>query len=297
MKKDSFQLRSMTAFGRGEISFDFGRMTVEVMSLNRRYLEINLSLPRHLSCHEIDLRKNVSSLIARGQVNVTINWFFEGKKPVELIPNLSLASELKKGWEQIAEHTGLELDLNILKSSGDTLFFEKPLEQKQTYHALKSALKIATAALVEMKQLEGEELGQDIDSQLKKIEKNLASVETLAPNATEKYRKKLNDRMEELSFDVDDRVLKEIAIYAERVDICEELVRAQSHLKQFYALMASPLEGLKASKGKKLDFLCQELLREVNTIGSKSSLIEVSQLVIEMKADLEKVREQVQNVE
>ncbi len=295
MVKNSFHLRSMTAYGRSAASFDYGQITVEVATLNRRHLEVNLSLPKMLSHLEMDLRKKIGAKVARGQVNLTVNWNFEGKKPVRLVPNVALAKELIQGWEVIAEQTGLAFDLSLLKES--QLFFEELVEEKISAKTLNSTLDQAIEALLEMKLKEGSELGVDLASSLASFEKKLATIEQNVPEATEKYRKKLCERMESLFGEVDERVFKEIALYAEKVDISEEIVRAKSHMSQFFQILEAPFDGLKEVKGKVLEFLCQELLRETNTIGSKALDVKIAKLVIEMKGELEKIREQVQNVE
>lgn len=284
----------MTAYGQGEVSFDYGRITVEMTSLNRRHFELNLSLPRLMTHLEMDVRERIGKKVARGQVNLTVVWNYVGKKPVRLIPNLELAKELKKGWEQITKEIGIPFSAELLKES--QLFFEEPINETISGEKLSAALDQACTALIEMKEKEGQKLAAEIASMLTVFREKLELIESKVPTATDKYRKKLTERMEALFGEIDERVLKEIALYAERIDISEEIVRAKSHLSQFFELLEAPLQE-KDSKGKIFDFLCQELLRETNTIGAKASDVEVSKCVIEMKAELEKIREQVQNVE
>ncbi|MCH9609018.1 MAG: hypothetical protein S4CHLAM45_02400 [Chlamydiales bacterium] len=297
MGKKSYHLRSMTAYGRAEKAFDFGRIIVEITTLNRRHLEIHLSAPRLLSHLEHDLRKKMGASIARGQVNASVSWQFEGKKPIRLIPNLELAKELKKGWEEIGDAVGMPFDLSLLKASRDQLFFEQPVKEEISVDVVLTALDEALEKLQAMKENEGETLAIDLAMRAQKIQHSIEMISKVTPEASEKFRKKLCERVGALSSDTDERILKEIAIYAEKIDVSEEIVRFQSHLGQIFELLEQKLDGLKEVKGKTLDFLLQELMREINTIGAKVSLISVAKEVIEVKSELEKMREQVQNVE
>lgn len=283
----------MTAYGRAESSLEPGHVTVELTSLNRRHLEISCSLPRSLNHLEIGLRKMVGKMMARGQVTLSV--FLQQKEttPVHLVPHASLIKELMQGWKQISEMTGLPLSLELLKNSGYPLFVEESERQTISLDELAGVVELAVNQAILMKEKEGEALRADLLAHVARLRSLMGEIEKEAPTATEKYRTKLKERMAALFGEVDERILKEIALLAEKMDISEEIVRFKSHLSQFSALLETPLEALRESKGKTLDFLTQELMREINTLGAKSS----STWVIESKGEIEKMREQVQNVE
>lgn len=303
MSKPSYPLKSMTAYGRAAASFAYGSFTVEIQSVNRRYLEVNVSLPRLLTRFEAPIRKKVAERVGRGMVNVFIGWRSEAKNPVSVTPNLSLARGVKKAWEQIAYDLGLEsrIDLSLFVNEKDLIIFEEELLEEEAYwSALEKALEEALDQLIAMKDKEGSSLTKDLQERINALEKVVADIEENAPEGVEKYRQKLTDRLEELftgSPENEERILREIALFAERIDITEEIVRFKSHVQQFRQLLEKPLSEPTETRGKTLDFLIQELNREINTIGSKGSDLAITQRVVVVKGELEKMREQVQNIE
>lgn len=286
----STPLKSMTAYGRGESK----ALSVEIQSVNRRHLEVSVNLPRLLTRFEMQVRKAVTKRVGRGQVNVFIRWGAETASTISVRPNLQLARGVKEAWEKIAYDLGIEqaVDLRLLAREKDLFVCEEELPDEAGFEkALMLALDEALDQLVEMKGREGEALTQDINAQIDVLEHAIIEIEKRAGGATEKYREKLAVRLEELfsgEAENEERALKEVAIYAERVDITEEIVRFKSHLVQFREL---------AERAKALEFLVQELNREINTIGSKASDVEITRLVVSAKSALEKIREQLQNVE
>ncbi len=301
MVNKSFHLRSMTACGRGETTFDSGRVVVDLQSLNRKHLEISLSIPRALNHLEIPLRKKVMQHVSRGQLNVSINWQREGKQSLQVTPNIPLAKELKEGWEQLRSALNLtsEITLEMLSTQRDLLSIEEAVGS-EVEAAVDNAIEQALSQLIEMKELEGEELANDLVGRIRLLEKEMQFIESKCDGASERYRLKLLERLKTLFSDEienEERVLKEIALFAERVDISEEIVRFQSHLKQFITLLEMPLKDALEARGKRGDFLLQELMREINTIGAKASDLEIAQRVIIVKSELERMREQIQNVE
>ncbi len=293
----------MTAYGRGVCDFEFGRITVDIQSVNRRFLEVNVSLPRLLTRFEMDVRKQIAASIGRGMLSVSVGWKTDSNNSISVVPNFALARAIKGAWEQLAEDLWLPKDmpLVLLTQEKDLLLHEEVMVEESVYQkALAEAVGMALQALLKMKRQEGETLAQDVRERLKILNKEIASIDVRAPNATEKFRHKLAARLNELFVgnpENEERVLREVAVYAERVDIVEEIIRFKSHLGQFEQTLDKPLEQTADSRGKILDFFLQELLRESNTIGSKASDLVVAQHVVTIKSELERIREQVQNVE
>jgi uncharacterized protein (TIGR00255 family) len=295
-------LRSMTAYGRASISASFGQIFVEIYSLNRRYLEIYTSLPRELNRFEIDIRKWISEAISRGHVNIRISVHYENKTPMLVSPNLPLAKQLKDAWKAIAAELNVKDEKDLLSQAlvADKEFlltYLDAIEDTETYReALHKAISDALDELIKMKTAEGEILQEDITARLNILQQKIDQIEKKGTAATDRYREKLVETLEKIlpgAVENEDRILREVAVYAERIDTTEEIVRFKSHVKQFQKLLNSSDPAL----GKTLDFLLQEMNREINTIGSKSAEGEISHRVVEMKSELEKIREQIQNVE
>jgi uncharacterized protein (TIGR00255 family) len=280
----------MTGFGRAESDAPIGRLVIEIQSVNRKYLEVFVSPPKELSRFEQDVRKWVGESVSRGQVSVRI--FLNASLQAKM-PNVELLKELKKGWQKVAKVVGTdpqEITLSFLLQYAPA---EKEVGIDENKLFLQRCMKKALDGLVEMKRAEGKALCKDLTERLKGLEKILEKIKKSSPNASQKMRKKLTDKMNDLlgNTTADERVLKEIALFAEKVDIAEEITRFKSHVVQFKALLKGGLVG------RKMDFLIQEMGREINTIGSKSMEAKISHMVVEMKSELEKIREQVQNIE
>ncbi len=303
MIKNSFSLKSMTAYGRGASQFRYGRFVAEIQSVNRRYLEINIALPRLFMRFEMDIRKWVTARVGRGKVHISISWKGESHEPLSITPNIALAKGIKRAWEELAKEVEVasNIDLKLLAQEKDLLVYEEELQEETVFHqALEMSLNEALDHLFAMKQQEGCSLAQDLKERIKILEELIEAIESHSGDAVEKYRQKLNKRLEALfseSFEDEERLLREIALFAERIDITEEIVRFKSHLKQFTDLLEAPLAFESETRGKTLDFLIQELNREINTIASKAAGKEISGWVITAKSELEKIREQVQNIE
>jgi uncharacterized protein (TIGR00255 family) len=294
-------LKSMTAFGRSCNVTPFGRFVVEIQSVNRKFLEINTFIPKEFIRFDSEIKKWISPQVVRGQINVRIIITFENSSPLIVIPNLPLARQIKSAWDKITKDLGLEnqkFDIHLLANETGILLYDEEFQDETQYRTiLEETVKSALTQLQEMKSFEGKILQSDIETRFKLIETHIQKVELKAPHATEKYRQKLIERLKEVipgNFENEERILREIALYAEKIDIAEEIIRFHSHLKQCKLILNS---SSKDAIGKKMEFVLQELSREVNTIGSKASDIDVSYLVIEIKSELERIREQIQNVE
>lgn len=294
-------LKSMTAYGRSSLATQFGRFTVEIQSVNRKHLEINTMLPSEFFRFDSDIKKWISSVVGRGQVNVKIRVIFEKTSPLTVLPNLALAGQIQKAWHELGASLGLDIDdkrlIQILSATENILLYDDDLQYEQEYkEILHQVVEQALAQLLLMKNNEGRALYEDISARLAILSKIIKQIAEKAPGATTRYREKLQERMQEAlgaSIENEERILREVCVFADKIDIAEELTRFDSHLIQMSALLNSGNQAV----GKTLEFLIQELNREINTIGSKSSDVDVSRYVIEIKTELERIREQIQNIE
>ncbi len=293
-------LVSMTGFGRSDQKTSFGRIIVEVQSVNRKHLELFVSLPRDFSLYEMEIRKCVSEKIGRGQVSVRVYFSPNAKSLSAMLPDTELLRQMKEAWGQVASECGCDqrhIDLPFLLQALANLPQSNPSEWKEEHlQALKECVLESIEAALRMKRREGEALERDIAGRLHQIQRYVEEIKTLSPDQVSRQRAKLQERMKEVlepGSDLDERLLREVAFFAERVDIAEELTRMHSHFRQFEQVLRST-EG---TVGRKLEFILQEMGREINTIGSKSQDAAITRLVVEVKSELEKIREQIQNVE
>lgn len=294
-------LRSMTACGRATLAVPLGHFTVELYSVNRRHLEINNCFPQEFLCFDADLKRWIASAISRGFVTAKLVAQFDKETPITLRPNLALARQLKKAWEEIAFELDLPPEkgfkLEMLSSVEQMILFEDNPDLLEDFRVvLQEVVKAALDQLVTMKEIEGIALSQDILNRLENIKNAVIEITHLAPGAPQRYREELKKRLEEIlpgRIENEERILRELCIYAEKLDVSEELTRLKSHVDQFTNLVMAP----SVSVGKTLEFLVQEINREINTVGSKASELKISQLVIVVKSELERIREQIQNIE
>lgn len=290
-------LKSMTAYGRASTDFEEGRFDLEIIGTNRRHLEINLSLPRELLRFEPLIKKWVADRVSRGQVSINLYWKKAEERAIKITADIALAKAIFKAAEDLALALKIPnvLSLKDLLQERDVLVYEKKVENDTIFEAsLKKVVDEGFDNFDQMKQKEGENLLNDFVKRLNQLKENIEKIEKLSPNAVNEYRTKLQEKLKEYFENVenDERVLKEIALFADRIDITEEIVRFKSHLKQFETTLKQ--EG---PKGKRIEFLLQEFTREINTIGSKTALNEVSSLVVDSKCEIERIREQSQNIE
>ncbi len=295
-----FMLKSMTAYGRASLTTKAGHFVIEIQSVNRKFLEVNVVLPRELSQFDIELKKWLLPHVARGQINVKVSAFFEGTVPFIIKPNIPLARQLKGAWDEIIQALSLEeqeFNLSLLNQAEGLLLYEENYEEEENYRQLlKQVLDEALKIFLQMKMQEGAVLHADIAQRIKTIRQLMQLIEQKTPYATHRYREKLVSRLEELlpgQVENEERILREVALFAEKIDITEEITRFFCHLTHLNELMQS----ISHSVGKTVEFVLQELNREVNTIGSKSSDLEIARAVIDVKSELERIREQIQNVE
>lgn len=293
-------LKSMTAYGKSSQNTPIGRIVVEVHSVNRKHLEVVTFFSKELLRYEVLIKNLISELVSRGAVQVKIHITFDQVSPIKIVPNLPLVKQLKEAWGKIAHELGVQernFDLTLLKGETSLFTYEEEIHDEGLYSlALTGAVKEALIPFQKMKEIEGIALYNDIDQRLQLCAKSLGEIKNLAAGSTERQRAKLIEKMKEFSaftLDHEERLLREVVLHAERVDISEEITRFESHLKQFKELLDSNKKGV----GKTLEFLVQEFLRETNTIGSKALDVGITKQVVEIKTELEKIREQLQNVE
>jgi uncharacterized protein (TIGR00255 family) len=294
-------LKSMTAYGRACSIASIGRFVVEIQSVNRKHLEICTYLPKELLRFDADIKKWVAAQVGRGQVNVKISVTFDLESPLVVTPNIALAKQIKAAWDAIAIELQLPAEqgfnLSMLAKESGLLLYDEDVKDEEVYReALFEVVSYALNQCMSMKLREGELLYRDIKGRFDKIYPIIKDIALKAPGATERFRQRLLERLEEVlsgSTENEERLLREVCVYAEKVDIAEELTRFDSHLKQADILLQSDTPAV----GKTLEFLVQELNREINTISSKSSDLDISRGAMEIKAELERIREQIQNIE
>jgi len=291
-------LKSMTGFGAGRARVGDEEFSVELRSLNHKFCEVKVRLPRELSTLEPIVVKQVKDRLARGAVDIFVKRQTATASGTVPVIDVALAKEYARAFRELAQALGAPAEITwaqVATQPGVMKLEEKGIDVESATQAVHEALGQALKALEQMRQTEGESIYADLDARMKLIEGWSREVTALAPRAVEEYRQRLAERVAELARGVavdPQRLAQEVAMFAERTDIAEESTRLASHLEQFRALMASSEPA-----GRRMDFLVQELHREVNTTGSKSQHAEISARVVSMKAEVERIREQVQNVE
>ena len=291
-------LKSMTGYGRAERTLDGRTVTVELRSVNNRYLDCNVRMPRLYLFAEEGFKAQVQKTISRGKVDVFITLEGAGTQALAVSVNRPVADGYYAALRELAELYGLngDIPISLLSQFPDVLLAEKAEEDAdQTAQEISAALTQALLDFDQMRTREGAKLEEDILSRAARVEELVEQVKSRSPETVSEYRARLEERMNEVlaNLQLDPaRILTEAAIFADKVAVDEETVRLTSHIAQLREMLS---QG--GAIGRKLDFLIQEFNREANTIGSKCSDMEIAGLVVEMKAEIEKIREQVQNVE
>lgn len=292
-------IRSMTGFGRGTATEGGYVATAEVRSVNSRYLEASIRMPRALSLLESKVNEIVQKRLSRGKVNVTVTLeTTAGGSPVSVQPDLALARAIYDAAEELRTHIGLRdavtLD-SLLKNTELIVVQHAEIEDELSERLVSEAVHGALDELDAMRQSEGDALARDFRERLDALATLLVTVEQRAPERVTEAKARLEERVAKLltgEHPVDEqRIAQEVAIIADRYDITEECVRFRSHIEQYRALMNEQ------QPGRRLNFLLQELNREANTIGSKANDAEIAHVVVQMKEEIERIREQVQNIE
>jgi uncharacterized protein (TIGR00255 family) len=292
-------LKSMTGFSRYENQSEDLTCKVEIRSVNNRFIDINTRLPKSLAPLELPLKKMVKTKCARGSfdISIAIEKNGDSEAGLEVNPNLPLATEYLKAFKEIQDGLGLkgEIDINTILSQRDVVKSELKKVEFSCEEIVMQSVDRALMDLIKMREDEGRNLEKDILNQISSIETLRKSIAAKQSITIQKFQDKLNEKIKILTSGIEidpARIAQESALLADRCDVTEEIVRLKSHLEQFNILIAS-----NDPQGRKLEFLTQEINREVNTTGSKTIDLEVSRAVIEMKSCLEKIREQLANIE
>lgn len=291
---------SMTGFGRGEFSSEAFNVTVEVKSVNNRYCDIIVKMPKKLNVFEDKIKNEIKRCISRGRVDVYINLEEKSYDNYEVTAQYDILDKYVNVYREMKARYDInqDIDLSMLLRVQDGINVDYQERAEEEYwEVIEPALKLALENITAMRQREGEQLKEDILSQVDSIEMLLGEIEKNSPIILQQYKERTRERIKELMDEVklpmdEVRVANEIALYADKTNINEEIVRIHSHLGQIRDILS-----LSEPIGRKLDFLIQELNREVNTIGSKSPDFDISGIVIDLKSNIEKIREQIQNLE
>lgn len=290
-------IKSMTGFGRYEYQTGSKKFTVELKGVNHRYLDVNIRMPKKFNFFETAIRTLLKQYALRGKVDIFITYEDNSESQAALKYNETLAAEYMRYFKQMEESFGIDNDIRVstLAHCPEVLTMEeKPDDEDALWSGLKMALEGAFAQFVETRTTEGENLKKDILNKLSGMEILVGHVEERSPQIVEEYRKKLEDKIHEL-LDVpvdENRMAAEVILYADKICTDEETVRLKSHISHMRDTLEET-EGI----GRKLDFIAQEMNREANTILSKANDLEVSNYAIGLKTEIEKIREQIQNIE
>ncbi|MGI6262440.1 MAG: YicC/YloC family endoribonuclease [Succiniclasticum sp.] len=302
-------LRSMTGFGRGTYEEENFSIVIEIKTVNHRYTETSIRMPRFLNPLEDRIRKTILASVARGRIDVFITASYTSEDAVQVHVDKPLARAYHQALLEVGSAIGVadpvfndQAEILYLSRVPDVIqTVEGPFDEDHWWPKVKTALDQAVASLVKMREDEGRNIEGDFYRRLDIIEQDVNRIEERAPQVVKEYETKLlarlKERLQELQPETGvaidpERVLQEVAIFADRVSITEEIVRLKSHIRQFRTFLQSG-----EPVGRKLDFLIQEFNREANTIASKANDFELAKTVVEIKAEIEKIREQIQNIE
>jgi len=291
----------MTGYGRGEVVVNGLRLTAEVRSVNHRFCELSARLPRILSAYEAEARKLLSDSLTRGKISLVVMWG-EGEREAEPVGTLKLDERAAGRYLELLgalkSKYGLkgEMDIQSFASLPNLFVWEEPESDPEFYLTmLRKVVTEATEDVIRMKEEEGKALRKDLEARVESIRTRVAQIRERAPERTRAAQEKLRERIRALLTEgqlSEDRIAQEVALLADRLDCTEECVRLESHCGHFLKLLDE-----ESTPGRKLNFLLQEMNREINTIGSKSSDVPIVEQVVEVKEELERIREQVQNIE
>lgn len=291
-------VKSMTGFGREHVVANGREIIVEIRSVNHRYYEFTARTPRSYGYLDEKLKAFLKSGISRGKVEASVTIYNQEGTDAEIELNESVANGYLKALRGSAENLGLQDDLtltSIMRLPDVFTVVKKTDDEEVIWNEVKAVAQVALDRFVEMRNVEGRKMYDDVSSRLDFIEQTVGKIETQSPNVSNSYSDRLYAKIKEVLEDknIDEqRILTEVAIFAEKVAIDEETVRLRSHIAQFRDLIDSD-----EPVGRKLDFLVQELNREVNTIGSKAQDLSITKMVVDLKSEIEKIREQIQNIE
>ena len=288
----------MTGYGRGEVDHEGAKFSVELNTVNRKQSDIVVNLPRDLTELEPRIRQTINESISRGRTNVLVSLHNGAHGPRKLALDTDLARSYHQAMRALQKELSAPGEITIstiLQAPGVMRAPEEAIKAEEAWPAVERALRAALAELIKMRDREGKHLAKDLIHRLKAMRKSLKEIRALHPEVVKRHRAALLERIEKAGVPIesdDERLIKEVSFFADRSDISEELTRLESHLAQFahHLRKSEPV-------GRTLEFITQEIFREVNTLGSKANDATISQLVVGLKAELEKIREQIQNLE
>ena len=292
-------IRSMTGYGKSILSIDGREYQVEIKSVNHRYLDISIKMPKMLSCFEENIKKQVSEKLKRGKIDIFITFENSSQNGKNVSINKELAKLYISQLKELAVEENISSNIEVVDISKfpDVLSIKTDEEDEKVKEELKQVTNEAINKIIEMKNIEGDRILQDLLNRIEKIQDKVGEISNKSTGLIEEYVVKLEKRIKEIlkTEEVDkSRLAQEVVIYADKCSIEEEITRLKSHIYQFKNLISA--NGNEAV-GKKLDFIIQEMNRETNTIGSKANNLEITNGVIDIKTQLEDVREQIQNIE
>lgn len=291
-------MKSMTGFGRAKLEKNNRIYNIEIKSVNHKYSDISIKLPRSLNYLEDIIKKQISLKIARGKIDVFITFENYNEQGKEIIVNEELAKKYMEKFKLLAEQNNLSMNIpvtEITKLPDVLTLRETETEEDSIQNELLECLEQAINNFVEMRTIEGNKIKEDLKERIDKVECNVQKISQYSTRLVQEYVVKLEERIKEiLKTDVIDqsRLAMEVVLFADKCSVEEELTRIKSHIEQFRNLINNEV-----SIGKKIDFLIQEMNRETNTMGSKSGSLEITNLVVNIKTELEDIREQIQNIE
>ncbi|MBO5179333.1 MAG: YicC family protein [Clostridia bacterium] len=291
-------IKSMTGYGSGKYENDGREYTIEIKTVNHRYSDVTIKMPRYLVFLEDKLRQYIIQSIPRGKTDVYISLVNMSDKGKSIKVDRQLAKKYIEEMKALVDEYNVTDDITAtaVMRMPDILSIENEADESLYWEELKQATDIAINNIIEARKIEGERLKADIENRLYSIEKNVLFVEEKSSGLVEEYKKKLENRLKELGATniIDEsRLGAELVLYADKTSICEEITRLKSHIISFRQF----LNNSDGPIGKKIDFLVQEMNREVNTIGSKANCIDITQYVVDTKNEIENIREQIQNIE
>lgn len=291
-------LKSMTGYGRSKLQLDGKEYIIEIKAVNHRYIDVAVKLPRNISYLEDKIKKTVLNNASRGKIDVSISYANVGISDSNVSINKTLANEYIKQLKLIANENGLSENINVtdILKLPDILITENNIDEEEVWKAFEAKLNDALTMFNNMRLQEGTKLCEDVLKRIEVIDKNLEIISSKSTGLVEKYVVKLEARLKEIlktDSNIDpNRLAQEAVIFSDKCSIEEEITRLKSHINQFRTMI-----NIGTAKGKQIDFLIQEMNRETNTIGSKANCLDITKMVIEIKTELENIREQIQNIE
>lgn len=292
-------IRSMTGYGKQNLSVEGREYQIEIKSVNHRYLDINVKIPKAISYLEETIKKEISNKIKRGKIDVFVSFENNSEEGRKIEINKQLTKLYIEQLKELAQEEKIESNIEVMDIAKipDVLTIKVDEENSKIKDEIKQVTQGAVTRILEMKNIEGEKISQDLLQRIRNIQSKIVEISAKSTGLIEEYVVKLEKRVKELlkNDEVDkSRLAQEVVIYADKCSIEEEITRLKSHIFQFKNLISNNQDG---AIGKKLDFIIQEMNRETNTIGSKANNLEITNGVIDIKTEIEDIREQVQNIE